>query len=363
MNDASFESELQNVFLTEAEEMLEDTEAAFVAIESNPDDSAKIAKIFRLVHTIKGSAHVAGFTQLGKFAHVFETLLGALREENIRANSEVVDILLEGNDRLKEYVSTLRQDPHALLDSTNTELRITNLVANSQQMAKPEVTKPAKNRQNKAQSELDFATDRANISQTSIVGGGDAATFLIVDDEPSIREILSDCLTNRGFSVIAVSSAKEALDIFRTTSIDVIMTDLSMPEMDGISLATAIRSVNEYIPIGFISGHSSRNHLKDYLRLGVHSFIDKPFQSIDIVTTAYRLLREAKIRKAMLAVSKSAFQAYVTMERILSTLHVDPTHHSDRIELDACLKMMRDHTIELLSSERNSFQEGTVESN
>jgi len=83
MNDASFEIELQDTFLTEAEEMLEDTESAFVAIEANPDDAAKIDKIFRLVHTIKGSAHMAGFVGFGNFAHSFETLLGALRDKKL----------------------------------------------------------------------------------------------------------------------------------------------------------------------------------------------------------------------------------------------------------------------------------------
>ena len=80
MNEASFEAELRDVFLAEAEEIIEDAEKALMEIEENPDNFQKIDLIFRLIHTIKGSALVAGFKQLGEFAHKFETVLGKIRD-------------------------------------------------------------------------------------------------------------------------------------------------------------------------------------------------------------------------------------------------------------------------------------------
>mgnify|MGYP003352064594 CR=1 FL=1 len=61
MNELSFEIELRNTFITETQEMLEETESIFMQLELHPDDLSKMVKLLRIIHTIKGSGAVVGF--------------------------------------------------------------------------------------------------------------------------------------------------------------------------------------------------------------------------------------------------------------------------------------------------------------
>lgn len=116
MNDSSFEAELRTTFLTEAHEMLDDVENIFMQIEQDPSDLSSMNKIMRLVHTIKGSGAIVGFKSLAEFAHKFETFIVAIRDKKIVLTTEMVDILLEGNDALKKSVSLLKKDHNIELE-------------------------------------------------------------------------------------------------------------------------------------------------------------------------------------------------------------------------------------------------------
>lgn len=114
----TFEDSIRREFINEAIEMLEEVESAFIRFERNPLDRAEIDKIFRLAHTIKGSAMTCGFAGLGAFAHILETLLVRLREEKLAADAHIVDILLQANDRLRTYLSVLEMDFNAQIDTS-----------------------------------------------------------------------------------------------------------------------------------------------------------------------------------------------------------------------------------------------------
>lgn len=336
MNDASFERELQDTFLTEAEEMLEDTEASFIAIESNPRDASKIDKIFRLVHTIKGGAHIAGFPDLGQFAHTFETLLGALRDKKLSVTSSVVDVLLEGNDTLKKFVAALRKDRAAKVNCAAVEERV-----------KAVLLMPPTSSTKKLVEDVSSNTQVVKTSSDS-----QAPLFLVIDDEPDVLAIIQEILVGAGFNVITSDSAVTAIQLFKDHPVDVIFTDLKMPDIDGIEFIKIVRKINMFIPIGVISGHSGIEHLKDYFKIGVDSFLDKPFLSAEVLATAHRLWREGQLRASMLTLSKVCFQAYVAFDSILSTFPLGDEHKADKSALDQLMVEMREATKNLLASER-----------
>lgn len=359
MNDATFEAELQEVFLNEAQEMLEDTETAFMRIEANPDDGATIDRIFRNVHTIKGSAHVAGFAALGNFAHTFETLLGLLREKKLKATSDIVDVLLAGNDCLRTFVSELRKDSKAVVDCEDVSQRIRSATpgdgvvaqiakGNTAEATVPvtfsQPTKTEKTREQVAPMALEATEKR---------------TFLICDDEPAILELLSDILVRNGYGVLAADNAHKALDLLRQNNVDAIMTDLKMPEMNGIEFVSAVRAFNRFVPIVFVSGHSSREHFKQFLDLGVDSFVEKPFNEADLLGVARRVVREKILRDAVLSLSKLSFRAYVSIQKIraLSSATVSPQERKrEEDHLDTCMNDIRKATAALLDSERTLKQ-------
>ena len=112
-----FELELKNGFLEEATQLQSEVEQCFLSLEANPNDQTILEKIFRLAHNIKGSSKAVGFAELGAFTHEFESFILKLKNGEIKIDHRAVDLLLAGNDHLRQYFDALRADLNATLDS------------------------------------------------------------------------------------------------------------------------------------------------------------------------------------------------------------------------------------------------------
>ena len=117
MEQDEFDLKIKHDFISESLEMLGWVEDQFLIFEQNPSDSKVVDEIFRMAHTVKGSAMSCGFLRLGEFAHVMETLLVKIREGRHRPDSETVDVLLRANDTLRKYIELLKKDFDAVLDT------------------------------------------------------------------------------------------------------------------------------------------------------------------------------------------------------------------------------------------------------
>lgn len=104
------------------------------------------------------------------------------------------------------------------------------------------------------------------------------ATLLIVDDEPLMTQILSLQMTKQGFHTLVADSAMEALKILDAaeTPIDLIITDMFMPEMDGVELARAVCTRSLAIPLLIVSGYLADQATA--LPSNVMGVLEKPFQ-------------------------------------------------------------------------------------
>jgi len=87
------------------------------------------------------------------------------------------------------------------------------------------------------------------------------ATILVVDDEPALINLSSDILSSKGYRVIAANSGKQALEILETEVVDLILSDVIMPEMDGYQLASIVQEKYPAIKIQMASGFSDDRHL------------------------------------------------------------------------------------------------------
>ncbi|MBN2039038.1 MAG: chemotaxis protein CheA [Spirochaetes bacterium] len=106
-------NEAINVFFIESREMLEDMENALLDLEKDISDSESVSAIFRAVHTIKGSAGMFGFNDVGDFAHILENLLDKIRSSEIETTPDMVNLLLECNDhiiKLLDYFDANREE-------------------------------------------------------------------------------------------------------------------------------------------------------------------------------------------------------------------------------------------------------------
>lgn len=135
--DNAFFEELQMDFLNESAFMLEQYEEYMMRLENSQDPARDLTDIFRVAHSVKGGAAAVGLTDLGKFAHVMEDLLDLLRSSPHLVNSNVITLLLQSGDVLKNRVAFLQQGKSG---SWDTSALVTQLVELREQLS----GKPAK---------------------------------------------------------------------------------------------------------------------------------------------------------------------------------------------------------------------------
>jgi two-component system chemotaxis response regulator CheY len=104
--------------------------------------------------------------------------------------------------------------------------------------------------------------------------------ILAVDDSPTMRRIIINTLKRAGFSdVVEATDGKDALAKMKVDPINFIITDWNMPEMDGLTFVTTLRSMDEYksVPILMVTTRSVKDDIMDALKAGVNNYIVKPF--------------------------------------------------------------------------------------
>jgi CheY-like chemotaxis protein len=119
------------------------------------------------------------------------------------------------------------------------------------------------------------------------------ATILVVDDEPALREIFENWLSMIGCGrVFSAPDGKVALQVLARERIDLLMTDVRMPVMDGVSLVRAMARLEVSPPsIVFVSGFGDVSH-KEMYALGVEAFIPKPIDRKELVRVVEHALAE-----------------------------------------------------------------------
>lgn len=114
--------------------------------------------------------------------------------------------------------------------------------------------------------------------------------LLIVDDERQIARVLRASLQSHGFEVSTAVDGLEALQMFNEVRPDLLITDLSMPNMDGVELTKAVRSISE-IPIIVLSVRDQDAHKVLALDSGADDYITKPFSVVELLARVRAHLR------------------------------------------------------------------------
>ena len=111
-------------------------------------------------------------------------------------------------------------------------------------------------------------------------------SVLIVDDEEEIREMLSRHFRFRGFDVSVASNGKEALACMEARKIDIVISDIIMPVMDGRELCAHIREEFPLTRIIMITGYVTLDNAMTCLRRGADTCIFKPFEDLGLLDGA-----------------------------------------------------------------------------
>jgi two-component system NtrC family response regulator len=104
-------------------------------------------------------------------------------------------------------------------------------------------------------------------------------TILIVDDEKNYPLILSAILEEEGFETFTANSGRDALEILASTDIDLVLTDMKMPSMDGIELLEKIKAKDQDLPVIMMTAHGTVDKAVEAMQKGAYSYILKPFDN------------------------------------------------------------------------------------
>lgn len=118
-----------------------------------------------------------------------------------------------------------------------------------------------------------------------------AKRILLVDDHENTRILLTELLGSMGYRVIEAKDGEEAMTLVEIGPIDLVMTDLKMPGMDGIELTRAIRRIKPDLAIIVYSAYRFVDTAPIALKAGANEYITKPFLSIKIKQVVERLLK------------------------------------------------------------------------
>ncbi|MDD3618796.1 MAG: sigma-54 dependent transcriptional regulator [Desulfobulbaceae bacterium] len=125
-------------------------------------------------------------------------------------------------------------------------------------------------------------------------------TILVVDDEPNYQVVLAEILRDEGFEVYTANSGDQGLPIVQSTDLDLVISDIKMPGMDGIQFLENIKKINRELPVILITAYAEVEMAVEAMRLGAFNYIAKPFSNQALLASAnkaiehYNLVREIK---------------------------------------------------------------------
>ncbi|WP_339242462.1 response regulator transcription factor [Paenibacillus sp. FSL R5-0517] len=120
-------------------------------------------------------------------------------------------------------------------------------------------------------------------------------TILVADDDANIRKLVCLFLRNDGFTTINAVDGKEALAIFTSTPVDLVILDIMMPVMDGWALCEELRRANPDLPLLMLTARNETWEKVQAFQLGTDDYMMKPFDPLELMARVKALLKRYRI--------------------------------------------------------------------
>ena len=119
-------------------------------------------------------------------------------------------------------------------------------------------------------------------------------TFLIVDDSASMRQLIAFTIKDAGYNVLLAENGRDALEKITRAKIDMVITDLNMPEMDGITFIRELREKADYkfVPIIMLTTESQEAKKQEGRAAGASGWIVKPFSPSQLMDVVKKFVKE-----------------------------------------------------------------------
>jgi len=109
--------------------------------------------------------------------------------------------------------------------------------------------------------------------------------IMVVDDSPSVRQLMGFSLTNANYRVVEASNGQEALELFDKEDVSMVITDLNMPKMDGLQLIKELRGGRacRFMPIVLLTSESEQENRQRSKDVGASAWLNKPFKPTQLL--------------------------------------------------------------------------------
>ncbi len=124
--------------------------------------------------------------------------------------------------------------------------------------------------------------------------------ILIVDDELNMRLVLSTMLKKEGYEVASASDGREALQILKSSKIAVVVSDLKMPDIDGMELLSRISEQYPEVPVIMITAHGTIATAVEALKKGALDYITKPFDLDELKNVISKAIKTRTLKETEL---------------------------------------------------------------
>ena len=160
--------------------------------------------------------------------------------------------------------------------------------------------------------------------------------ILIVDDEKDILRILNSILTKEGFQVRNACEGKEAIEVFKSGNFDLVITDIRMPEMDGIEVLKKIKALDKDIEVIILTGFATMANAIETLRNGrAFDYLTKPLDNVDeLIMTVNKALERRRLRKENRFLLNRLQQTNTELEQRVEARTVELEKANERLQLE-----------------------------
>lgn len=136
------------------------------------------------------------------------------------------------------------------------------------------------------------------------------ARILVIDDDVVVRDVLNTYLTNGGHEVVLASNGREGLDIAKEENLDLIITDLIMPQINGIEVLKELSLMNNTVPVIVITAYGTVQNAVEAMKLGAIDYITKPFNLEEFGIVINRAISISRLQKENLLLKKQLKKKY-----------------------------------------------------
>lgn len=121
--------------------------------------------------------------------------------------------------------------------------------------------------------------------------------ILVVDDEESMRDALKQLLKREGYNVDVAANAAEAIKKFKKENHDLVVSDIMMPEIDGIELLKRLKKISQDVIVILITGYASIDSAVQAIKIGAEDYFTKPFKNVEILKVVDRIYKNQSLSR------------------------------------------------------------------